>query len=249
VKHCGAGVPPASQKLDHQKAGETPAPQEMATSKNFPIQWTRPKIDFVDPRTLPFVERQSRGELPHLYKEGGSYFVTFRLWDAVVSKEQHDQWAALHRQFEDEKVWADLRMAQRVAEATEPPLKSGSCLLSRDDIAETVQSALLYFHSQRYNILAWCVMSNHVHVAYTALCRHTPEDIHHSWKSYLSHEINRMYDRSGTLWERESFDHLIRSVEHYEAYIDYIERNPLEAGLCERPEDWEHSSARYCGAG
>ena len=45
--------------------------------------WTRPRIDFVDPRTLPFVEMRSRGELPHLYKEGGSYFVTFRLWDAV----------------------------------------------------------------------------------------------------------------------------------------------------------------------
>jgi hypothetical protein len=58
-------------------------------------RWTRPKIDFVDPRTLPFVETRSRGELPHLYKEGSSYFVTFRLWDAVDSNFDADCGAAV----------------------------------------------------------------------------------------------------------------------------------------------------------
>jgi REP element-mobilizing transposase RayT len=43
-------------------------------------------IEFVDPRTVPFVEPQCRGELPHLEKEGGSYFVTFRLADAILSR-------------------------------------------------------------------------------------------------------------------------------------------------------------------
>jgi hypothetical protein len=41
-------------------------------------------LEFVDPRKTPFSELRSRGELPHLAKEGGTYFVTFRLADAVV---------------------------------------------------------------------------------------------------------------------------------------------------------------------
>jgi REP element-mobilizing transposase RayT len=45
-------------------------------------------IEFVDPRALPFVEPHNRGELTHLEKEGGSYFVTFRLADAVVYREE-----------------------------------------------------------------------------------------------------------------------------------------------------------------
>jgi len=80
-----------------------------------------------------------------------------------------------------------------------------------------VEDTLLYFHDERYQLVAWCVMPNHVHVAYTAFGHHTPKDIHQSWKSFLSHEINRKLNRSGTLWERASFDHLMRSAEHHEA--------------------------------
>ncbi|HEY3244903.1 MAG TPA: hypothetical protein VGM03_16300, partial [Phycisphaerae bacterium] len=40
-------------------------------------------IDFLDPRTTPFAPLRGRGELPHLYKEGATYFVTFCLYDAV----------------------------------------------------------------------------------------------------------------------------------------------------------------------
>ena len=52
-----------------------------------------------------------------------------------------------------------------------------------------------------------------------------------------------MLGRSGPLWERESFDHLIRSLEHYEAFIEYIEQNPVKAELVDKPKYWEASSA------
>ncbi len=211
--------------------------------------WSRPKFDFVDPREQPFVEMKSRGELPHLYKECGSYFATFRLWDAIESKADSPRHnprhhlLALMRELYDEQTCRDAAFARRLATATEPPLKAGSCLLRRADVAKTIVDTLQIFHEQRYLLTAWCVMPNHVHVTYTALGQHTPEDIHHSWKSYTSHEINRMANRTGPLWERESFDHLIRSIEHYEAFITYIERNPVEAGICKKAQDWKFSSA------
>jgi len=41
-------------------------------------------LQFVEPRETAFSFARTRGELPHLHKDGGTYFVTFRLADAVV---------------------------------------------------------------------------------------------------------------------------------------------------------------------
>lgn len=94
----------ASQQ--EQRAGGTPTPQTPAGGT--PTRRTRaggtptlqggtptpqggkrvPEFSFIDPRDTPFVEPKSRGLLPHLYKECGTYFVTFRLRDAVVPKDE-----------------------------------------------------------------------------------------------------------------------------------------------------------------
>jgi REP element-mobilizing transposase RayT len=190
---------------------------------------------------------RSRGELPHLYKEGGSYFVTFRLWDAIIPREQRDHWHELQRLAMQQPRLNDRLFVERIAEATEPALRRGSCLLEREEAAHIVHDSLLHFDQERYELAAWCVMPNHVHVAYTALAGFAPDEIHHSWKSYSAHEINKAVGRTGTLWERESFDHLIRSIEHYEAFIQYIEANPVVAGFCARAEDWPYSSAAHFG--
>jgi REP element-mobilizing transposase RayT len=39
----------------------------------------------------------------------------------------------------------------------------GACWLHRADIAALVEGALLHFDQQRYRLLAWCIMPNHVH--------------------------------------------------------------------------------------
>ncbi len=183
--------------------------------------------------------------MPHLYKEGGSYFATFRLWDALTTPAEARRWMELQTSVVQSPRAHGAQLAHEIARASEPPLDLGSCVLRRASIAALVQNALLHFDGPRYQLAAWCVMPNHTHAAYTALGEHTPRDIHHSWKSYTANRINRMLGRRGALWERESFDHLIRSVEHYEAYVAYIEQNPVAAGLCARPEDWPFSSAAH----
>lgn len=77
----------ASQQ--EQRAGGTPTPQTPAGGTPTPQGGKRvPEFSFIDPRDTPFVEPKSRGLLPHLYKECGTYFVTFRLRDAVVPKDE-----------------------------------------------------------------------------------------------------------------------------------------------------------------
>lgn len=128
----------------------------------------------------------------------------------------------------------------------EPPIRAGSCLLRRREVAALVQGAILHFEGERYNLLSWCVMPNHVHVLVTPSVRHPLSDLVHSWKSFTSNAINRLLGRSGTLWEREAFDHLVRSERDLVRLLAYVEQNPVAAGLCAEPGQWEFSS---CGAG
>ena len=102
--------------------------------------------------------------------------------------------------------------------------------------------AALFFEGRRYYLSAWCVMPNHVHALVTPLGDHTLSGILHSWKSYTANNINRLVHEGGPLWERESFNHLIRSAEHWQWFVDYTERNPVNAGLCSTPEEWPFSS-------
>ncbi len=223
--------------------------------------------EFVDPRKTHFVELKSRGELPHLYKEGGSYFVTFRLFDAVTPRRKAvyvpragGTPAPQNQAGEtpgpqsvarggNRQGWTpDLDVAA-IAEASEIPLRLGSCLLARPEIAALTESALRHFQDDRYHLAAWCVMPNHVHAIFTPTNGWEPASILHSWKSFTAHQTNKLLRRRGTLWERESFDHLIRNVGHFDAFIRYVEDNPVKAGLCKAPEEWPWSSARFRSGG
>ena len=47
--------------------------------------------------------------------------------------------------------------------------------------------------------------------------------------------------RLGVAWQRDFFDHRLRSDAEYEAKADYVRMNPVRAGLVARPEDWPHT--------
>jgi REP element-mobilizing transposase RayT len=118
-------------------------------------------------------------------------------------------------------------------------------LLKRPEIAEIVEGALGHFQGNRYDLHAWVVMPNHVHAVLTPFEGHSVSDILHSWKSFTASAINRSLGRSGKLWQHESFDHLVRNHDSLIRFITYTENNPVAAGLCQHPEDWPFSSARF----
>jgi putative transposase len=93
-----------------------------------------------------------------------------------------------------------------------------------------------------YNLLAWVVMINHFHILIypeAALSRITK-----AIKNYSARWANQLLMRTGQpFWQDESYDHWVRGPEELERIARYIERNPVAAGLVERPEDWRWSSA------
>ncbi len=185
-----------------------------------------------DPRALPFSVPSWRGDLPHLAKEGCSYFVTFCEMGAVPFHAQRSRLARDH----DGK-------SKSIARGSEPDLFAGLRLLSQPGISDLVQEALLHFQAQRYDLHAWVVMPNHVHAVVTPYHGHPLSKTLHSWKSFTSLKINKALGRSGVFWESESFDHLIRTVDRFERFVRYTEANPVKAGLCAKPSDWPFSSA------
>jgi REP element-mobilizing transposase RayT len=119
----------------------------------------------------------------------------------------------------------------------------GDCWLVRPEIAKLVETALLHFDGQRYRMLAWCVMPNHVH-ALIEMNNGWPLDaVVHTWKSYTAHQASRMLLRRGPFWARDYFDRFIRNDDHLEQAAAYIEQNPVKAGLVAIPEGWLWSSA------
>ena len=111
-------------------------------------------------------------------------------------------------------------------------------------VARLVQDALLYFDGERYELPAWVVMPNHVHALLIPLQGRTLTGILHSWKSFTSNKANKLLGREGDFWQPDYFDRFIRHARHYEDAIEYIESNPVKAGLGVNNEDWEFSSAR-----
>ena len=193
-----------------------------------------------------------RGKLPHLKKEGAIYFVTFRLADSLpaheVARLKHERQVILEqaRAANSPLTWhEEEQLLAWYCDKVEALLDAGhgACWLSKPEIAGLVAGALQHFNGQRYELNAWVVMPNHVHVVVWPMPGHTLSDILHSWKSFTSKATNKLLCRTGEFWQKESFDHWIRDDAERARLVAYVEDNPGKARLCKAPEDWKWSSA------
>jgi len=112
-------------------------------------------------------------------------------------------------------------------------------------VAELVQTAILHFDGERYRILAWCIMPNHVHVVVEPFDGQRLGAILHSWKSFTANKANLLVRRTGTFWHDDYFDRYMRDEDHLTRTIHYVEQNPVRAGLVDTAGNWLWSSARF----
>lgn len=119
----------------------------------------------------------------------------------------------------------------------------GARLFAEAEAASAVQDALLHFDGERYCLLAWCVMPNHVHVVAEQAEGWPLAKVMHGWKSFTANKVNRLLGRRGSVWLREYYDRFMRDDDHLAKTIAYVERNPVAAGYAKRETDWLWSSA------
>jgi putative transposase len=58
------------------------------------------------------------------------------------------------------------------------------------------------------------------------------------WKGVSSRKIAKELNLSPPIWHPDYFDRYLRSADSYSAKWDYVEANPVRAGLVERAKDW-----------
>jgi putative transposase len=173
---------------------------------------------------------RSRGYLPHVEAPNLVQHIVFRLADSLPAQIGKDL--------------ARARGGHRVL-AIDAALDRGYGRrdLARSSVAAVVETALLAFNGERYSLVAWCVMPNHVHVLLAIKPGFTLDRIVHSWKSYTAKQANQILGRAGSFWAPEYFDRFMRDDQHLASTVVYIEGNPVKAGLCESVADWRFSSA------
>jgi putative transposase len=171
----------------------------------------------------------SRDYLSHFDSPETVQFVTFRLADSLPASVAE----MLHRE-------ANVHHLDR-----ELDVGLGACWLRRPEIASLVQQALLHFDCARYRLISWCLMPNHVHVVIEVMDGHSLTNIVRSWKSFTARKANDQLGRSDPFWHPDYFDRYMRNEEHLAQTVEYVEMNPVKAGLTKRSEDWIWSSAFF----
>ena len=183
------------------------------------------------PRSGQHAGWSSRGCLPHYDAAGECQHIVFRLNDALP----------LHvvEQLQNAPSNDRLRIAEAFVDEG-----VGSVALRDPKVASVVADTLLKFDAIRYRLLAWCIMPNHVHALVEQREGWTLGSIVHSWKSFTASEANRLLGRSGRFWAPDYFDRAMRGEAQVSRTIEYIEENPVKAGLCEHTAEWVWSSAK-----
>ena len=186
-------------------------------------------------------EWYSRGYLPHRDKINLLQSITFRLADSLPQIRLKQLEEELSHLPENER-----NKQKRIKMEAWLDSSIGCCALSHPQVATVVQETFIKFDGVKYNLLAWCIMPNHVHILIEPLI--SLHRIVQSWKSYtgrwaLKHntELGLGVPGSRTFWMREYWDRYIRDTQHLKSVVEYILNNPVKAGICHTPENFKFS--------
>jgi len=122
--------------------------------------------------------------------------------------------------------------------------------LSDARVADVVVESLHFRDGKMFDLIAFCVMPNHVHIVFTPLQERKDRyfalsKIMHSLKLHTAHEANRILNRVGPFWQHENYDHFIRDEAALERIIKYVLYNPVKAGLVIGQNDWKWAYCKY----
>jgi len=173
----------------------------------------------------------SRRRLPHGYPEGRWLFVTWTLHDSVPP------WRfprPAKTTSSEAFAWVDSYLDTR---------RSGPMFLGQQAVAEIVVDSLYRgVKLDHYQLGPFAIMPNHVHALFLPVI--SPSAFLKSLKGSTAREANKFLNRTGEpFWQRESYDHWVRSGEEWNRIARYIERNPLKADLVRAIEDYPWCSA------
>ncbi|MBD2752126.1 transposase [Spirosoma validum] len=211
-------------------------------------------------------------QLPHWQHIGATFFVTFNLRGAIP----HDVYERLQEEKElafsrieksgsntDQLYKEHIRHFARVDHILDT-CQHGPNWLAHAEVADLVKTKLHEFDNIHYELLAYCIMPNHVHIVVDMAIQldllNPSEAIHAENYTQLflvlkrikggsARVANLFLNRTGAFWQPEYYDHYVRDSAELNRIINYVLQNPVKAGLTENWQDWPHTylSPRYHG--
>ncbi|MGJ8652882.1 MAG: transposase [Opitutaceae bacterium] len=183
-------------------------------------------FDFFNPHAKLKV---GHANLPHWQQDRSLYFTTFRLSDSIpqgklrIWRADYNQWL-----FRNPKPWSD-EQAQEYQEHFARKIEHwldqnhGNCLLRNQQCQQIVEDCLLKFNHTRYRLDAFTIATNHVHVLVTTMADTTLSEVLKSWKGVSARGINKALGKQGTIWQKETYDHIVRNPEALSKIRRYIQ--------------------------
>lgn len=197
-----------------------------------------------------------RRKLPHWQPNYAEFFITLRLANslpkAAVKRIQTEK-EILEQEIGEARMsdkLSDLHNRQKLIlhmyEKLLDKADTGPTWLSKNSVAQIICEALHHRDRNIYELYAYCVMPNHVHVVFKMLKKNTPNipavtRTLQSFKSFTALKANRVLNRTGQFWQHESFDRVIRNQDELDSTIKYILNNPVKAGLVPKWQDWPYN--------
>ena len=180
---------------------------------------------------------RSKRNLPHWQQEGACYFITFRLGDSLPQtlldqwKQELDIWMSVHP-----KPWSveiEAEYNERFPERREQWLDAGhgACYLRSSEMRDLVRTSLMKFDQARYDMDAFIMMPNHVHLLWQLRPGFDLSIELKGLKGASARACNVALNQGGTFWMDESYDRVVRDWEELSAFRHYIAENAAKAHL------------------
>lgn len=204
-----------------------------------------------------------KNRLPHLAPVGATFFVTFRLADSLpqtivramrAAMENRKQALKQDKKNYKKQLYEEYKRYYAKYDHQLDNKPYGECYLRQPEIARIVADKIHEFDGVYYDLHCYCIMPNHVHMLidtmqqlvlpdYTIL-NEIPEDyvqlhkIMKRIKGSSARLANLALGRSGTFWQKDSYDHFVRNEQEWRNIVVYILNNPVKAGLVSDWESW-----------
>ena len=110
-----------------------------------------------------------------------------------------------------------------------------------EDIQRLIETIIRFKDVSKYELFAYCIMSNHVHF----LIRESGEPISNAIKRISSSYVywyNKKYERCGHLFQERFKSEAVNSDEYFLTVLRYIHQNPIKAGMSKDIAKYKWSS-------
>ena len=199
-----------------------------------------------------------RRNLPHITLNQKAYFITFWLHRSIPTdimkklKRNYDSECRLllkikEVNFRKKKIYDLQKKYFGIFDGYLDKSESNGKYLNDMRIANMISESIKYRDKKEYELLAYSIMPNHVHlVIYVERFVKPLHKILQSLKRHTARQGNIILNRTGNpFWHSESYDHYVRDYWELSRILDYTINDPAKAGLVNKAEDWKWSYCKY----